>query len=111
MSGTFATLARLPQDLQALRRRARYGRVQVNVEIVHLKRVDDQLDRAASRLVVALRVAALIIGSSIIMTVGGGPRLSDLPALGLLGFVAAAVSGLCLLRSIGRDRRRQDDEG
>ncbi len=110
LSGTVATLARLPQDLQALLRRARHGRVQVNIEIAHLKRVGDQLDRAASRLAVALLVAALIIGSSIVMTVGGGPRLFGLPALGVLGFVAAVLGGLWLLRSIGHDRRRQDDE-
>ena len=34
-------------------------------------------------------VAALIVGSSIVMTVPGGPTLLGLPAFGLIGFVGA----------------------
>lgn len=107
---TLQTLGRLPQDLQQLLRRVRHGGVQVHIEIAHLKRVGDQLDRAAGRLSVALLVAALIIGSSIVMTVGGGPQLLGLPAFGLLGFVAAVAGGLWLLRSISRDRRHDADD-
>jgi len=56
-------------------------------------------------------VAALIIGSSIVMTVGGGPQLLGLPAFGLLGFVGALIGGLWLLRAIRRsERMRHDDE-
>jgi ubiquinone biosynthesis protein len=64
--------------------------------------VGDQLDRAVSRLTVGLIVAALIIGSSIVMTVGGGPQLFGLPAFGLVGFVGAALGGVWLLSSIVR---------
>ena len=84
--------------------------VQVGIEIAHLKRVGDQLDRAANRLSLALVIAALIIGSSIVMTVGGGPTLLGLPAFGLLGFVGAALGGLWLLRSIWRSRHPRDND-
>ena len=62
---------RLPQDLSRLLRHVGRGHVQVGVEIAHLKRTGDQIDRAANRLSIALVIAALIIGSSIVMTVGG----------------------------------------
>jgi len=100
----------LPHDFSRLLRSARRGRLQVGLELAHLKRVGDQLDRAASRLALALVVAALIIGSSIVMTVSGGPTLLGLPAFGLLGFVGAVVGGLWLLRSVWRSHRRPDDE-
>jgi len=60
---------------------------------------------------VALVIAALIIGSSIVMTVSGGPTLFGLPAFGFLGFCAAVVGGIWLLRSISRSNRadRNDD--
>jgi len=83
----------------------RHGGVQVHIEIQNLQRVGDQLDRAASRMTVGLVVAALIIGSSIVMTVGGGPKLLGLPAFGLLGFVGAGVGAMWLLRSISRSGR------
>jgi len=64
-----------------------------------------------ARLSIALVIAALIIGSSIVMTVGGGPQLLGLPAFGLLGFVGALIGGLWLLRAIRRsERMRHDDE-
>jgi hypothetical protein len=69
--------------------------VQVGIELAHLKRVGDQIDRAANRLAMALVIAALIIGSSIVMTVEGGPTLFGLPAFGFLGFVGAVVGGRC----------------
>lgn len=102
---------RLPQDLSRALRSVSRGHVQVGIEVAHLKRTGDQIDRAASRLSIALVIAALIIGSSIVMTVGGGPQLLGLPAFGLLGFVGAVMGGLWLLRAIRRaDRARDDDE-
>lgn len=92
----------LPHDLSRLLRSARRGQLNVAVEVVSLRRVGDQLDRAASRLSVALVIAALIIGSSIVMTVHEGPRLWGLPAFGLLGFLGAVMGALWLLRSIAR---------
>jgi len=92
----------LPDDMARLLRAARRGKVQVHIDVQHLQRVGDQLDRAVSRLTVGLIVAALIIGSSIVMTVGGGPQLFGLPAFGLVGFVGAALGGVWLLSSIVR---------
>ena len=104
-------LGRLPQDVSRALRNLSRGRVQVAIEIEHLKRVGDQLDRAANRLSIALVIAALIIGASIVMTVGGGPALFGLPAFGLLGFVGAVLGGLWLLRAIRRsERARHDDD-
>jgi len=105
-----ALAEQLPHDLSSLLRRARRGRLQLGLELAHLRRVGDQLDRAASRLSLALVIAALIVGSSIVMTVSGGPTLLGLPAFGLLGFLGAVVGGLWLLRSVWRSHHRRDDE-
>lgn len=100
----------MPQDLSRLMRNARQGRLNIGLEIQSLKRVGNQIDRAANRLSLALIIAALIIGSSIVMTVGGGPTLLGLPAFGLLGFVGAAIGALWLGRGIWRSNRHKDDE-
>lgn len=102
----------LPQDLSRLLRAARSGRLEVHVDVPHLRRLGNQLDRAASRLVVGIVVAALIVGSSIVMTVPGGPSLLGLPFFGLLGFVGAVSGSLWLLLSIwnsGRAGERGDE--
>ena len=87
----------LPRDLARLLRTARKGRIQVQIDVTELRSVGDQLERAAQRIAVSLIVAALIVGSSIVMTVGGGPTLLGLPAFGLLGFVGASLGALWLL--------------
>ncbi|HKX95638.1 MAG TPA: AarF/UbiB family protein [Methylibium sp.] len=103
------TLEQLPGDLSKLLRNARRGRVQVAIELAHLRRVGDQLDRAANRLAMALVIAALIIGSSIVMTVQGGPTLFGLPAFGFLGFAGAVAGGLWLVRAIWRSGHPRDE--
>jgi len=105
VSDTLALAAGLPQDISRLLRAARRGRLEIHIDVTHLKRVGNQLDRAISRLVVGIVVAALIVGSSIVMTVPGGPSLFGLPFFGLLGFVGAVVGGLWLLLSIRQSGR------
>ena len=100
---------KLPSDFTRLLRNARRGRMHLGLELAHLKRVGDQLDRAASRIAIALVIAALIIGSSIVMTVPGGPTVFGLPAFGLLGFAGAVAGGLWLVNSIRRGARHDDD--
>ena len=103
-----ATAEKLPHDISRLLRRARHGQMRIGLELAHLQRVGDQLDRAATRLSMAIVIAALIIGSSIVMTVSGGPTLFGLPAFGFLGFVGAAGGAIWLVRSI-RSEKRHDD--
>jgi ubiquinone biosynthesis protein len=105
---TIAVAEQLPHDVSRLLRNARRGRLHVGIELAHLKRVGDQIDRAANRLTMALVIAALIIGSSIVMTVQGGPTLFGLPAFGFLGFASAFVGGLWLVRAMWRSSRGRD---
>ena len=95
-------LSGLPQDVSRLLRAAKRGRLEIHIDVLHLKRLGNQLDSAANRLVVGVVVAALIIGSSIVMTVPGGPTLLGLPFFGLLGFIGALLGSLWLLVSIWR---------
>lgn len=92
---TLSTLERLPDDLGRLLRNARRGRVQVGIELAHLKRVGDQIDRSANRLAMALVIAALIIGSSIVMTVQAGPTCQHSAFSGSWG-QWCAVFGWCV---------------
>ncbi|MDO8372850.1 MAG: AarF/UbiB family protein [Polaromonas sp.] len=105
---TLAVAEQLPHDVSRLLRNARRGHLSVGIELAHLKRVGDQVDRAANRLAMALIIAALIIGSSIVMTVKGGPTLMGLPVFGFLGFTGAMLGGLWLVRAIWRSSRGRD---
>ena len=102
-----ALLDGLPQDISRLLRAARRGRRDVNLYVTHMKPVGNQHHPAPSRLVVGIVVAALIIASSIVMTVPGGPKVLGLPSFGLLGFLGAVVGGIWLLVAIWRSGGRE----
>jgi ubiquinone biosynthesis protein len=103
-----AVLGAMPRDLRRFMRRVRAGSIKVSVDMRELARFGTLMDRAASRLTVGMVTASLIIGSSIVMTISGGPTLFGLPALGVLGFLAAGVGALWLLLSIWQTARPDD---
>ncbi len=105
LTDSLEILADLPHDLRQLLRSARSGRLQVNVDLTRLTRFGRQMSSAANRLTVGVVTAALIIGSSIVMTVEGGPTILGLPFFGLLGFLGAVAGGVWLLVSIWRSGR------
>jgi len=95
-------VANLPRDLQHLLRDVRRGRVKIDLDLKRLDHFGHQLDRASNRLTMGLLTASLVIGSSIIMTVEGGPKLFGLPLFGLLGFLIAFLNSLWIIFSIWR---------
>jgi ubiquinone biosynthesis protein len=95
-------LASLPRELRRFMRAFRGNNARLHLQLDHLPELGRQVSHSANRLAGSLVIAALIIGSSITMTVKGGPLLLGLPFFGLLGFVGASIAGLWLLLSIFR---------
>jgi len=100
-------LSSLPKDFHVLIKSARRGVLQVKVDVTRLDSFAERLDGAASRLTVGTVTSALIIGSSIVMTIKGGPTLFGLPMFGLIGFIGAAIGGIWLLLSIWRSGKHK----
>ena len=92
----------LPRDLRRLLKEARRGRMKLELDLKRLDHFGQQLSRSANRLTVGIVTAALIVGTSIVMTVSGGPTLFGLPLFGLLGFLLAFIGGVWVLVSIWR---------
>jgi ubiquinone biosynthesis protein len=93
-------LSAFPKELHQLLRASRKGSVQVDINISHLDRHIVKIDSAISRLTMGIVTAALIIGTSIIMTLKGGPEIMGLPVFGFIGYVSASIVGVWLLISI-----------
>lgn len=95
-------IADLPRDLTRLVRDMRRGRMKIDLDLKRLDHFGHQLDQASNRLTMGILTASLVVGSSIIMTVEGGPKLFGLPLFGLLGFLIAFVNSLWIILSIWR---------
>jgi ubiquinone biosynthesis protein len=106
LSEALNLLSSLPRDMARLGKDMRQGRFSVNLDLKRLDHFGRQLDRSANRLTMGIVTGALIIGSSIVMTVNAGPRLFGLPFLGLFGFMIALINSLWLMASIWRSGRK-----
>lgn len=102
ITDTVGLLAALPHDLRRLLRGMRGGGARLHIEVDDLKEFSRQIGHSTNRLAGSMVIAALIVGSSIAMTVEGGPSLLGLPLFGLLGFIGATLAGIWLLWSILR---------
>jgi ubiquinone biosynthesis protein len=104
---TAVLAAGLPADLRRLLKAMDRGAITVHVDVTKLDRAFERMDRSASRLTMGIVTAALIIGSSIVMTVKTETTWLGMPLFGLLGFLGAIVSGIWLLWSIARSGRHE----
>jgi ubiquinone biosynthesis protein len=108
--GDFAGLiTTLPRDLARLLKDVRHGRLRIDLDMKRLASFGDRLDRTIDRVTIGIMTASLVIGSSIVMTVNGGPVVFDVPLLtwcGLLGYVVAFVNSVWVIFSIWRSGRR-----
>jgi ubiquinone biosynthesis protein len=95
----------LPQNLLRLNKRIRHGQLPISLNIQHIDKLNNQLDKAVNRLTMGIVTAALIIGSSIVMSINAGPKIFDLPIFGLLGYLLAFSNSLWVIWSIWRSGR------
>lgn len=88
-----------PGQLRDISRRLARGRWQVNIRHQNLDMLAQELDRSSNRLSFSVVIAAIIVGSSLVVTMSKGATIFNipLPALGFVGYLVAGVMGLGLL--------------
>jgi ubiquinone biosynthesis protein len=99
-------LADYPRQVHALLNELKDGEVEVRFRHAGLDELISKVDILANRLVFALLIAALIIGSAMLgIFVKSGINFLGVSVFGLIGFVFAAILGLLLLVGIIRSGR------
>ncbi|HHO46864.1 MAG TPA: AarF/ABC1/UbiB kinase family protein [Desulfobacteraceae bacterium] len=101
----FELIRELPEEIRAILRQVRQGRMKLEFEHLGLEKLRAVLDQVSNRISFAIVLAALIIGSSVIVHSNIPPRWNDIPIIGLIGFLIAGVMGFWLLISIIRHGR------
>jgi ubiquinone biosynthesis protein len=81
------------------------GELQIRFEHENLGGLRNTLENTFSRLTLGVIIAAMIIGSSMIITTGIGPFLFGFPALGIIGYLISGILGLWVIFSIIRTRK------
>jgi ubiquinone biosynthesis protein len=98
----FDLLNKIPENLQSILYKFRNDKFIINFKHQGLEEFGRRIDSSSNRLSFAIIIAALIIGSSMIMYLGKVDLPMSYPFIGITGFVAASVLGVWLLIGIMR---------
>jgi len=97
-------LQELPRRLETVITQLEKGELSLQLKHEGLVPLTRAVQEGASRVTVGLIVAALILGSSMIITTGVEPKVFGLPVLGVVGYLISGIIGLWLVWSILRSR-------
>jgi len=95
----------LPSELKSIFRKIKKGDIVLKFEHRGLDKLILELEKSSNRISFSLIIAALIIGSSLIMQTNIGPLFMGFPILGVLGYIIAGILGLWLVIAILRSGR------
>ncbi len=102
----YVNLARnLPRDIKEILNRINRNKFKIDLEHRGLDTFIKELDKSINRLSSSLIIAALIVGSSIVMQTSKGPLLLGFPVFAFLGYTIAGVIGLVWVFAIIRSGR------
>ena len=96
----WASQKEIPRQLVQIVQKLERGELRLNFHLDHLERLVGTMEHSSNRLTLGIIIAALIIGSSMIITTGVGPFIFGFPALGVIGYIISAILGLWLVVTI-----------
>ncbi len=92
----------LPKDVITILNEIKKGNLKIGFEHINLENLISILDKFSNRLSFSLIIAALIIGSSLLIQTNAQTFLGESHQLGVIGFVCAGILGFWLLVNILR---------
>ncbi len=102
---SYRLLQIFPSDALEIMRLTKSGKLSFNMKIQGLDRLLNTQDQTSNRISFAIIIAALIIGSAMVINSTVPPIFFGVSVIGIAGFIAAAVMGIWLLVAIIRKGR------
>lgn len=96
----------LPGDTRKIIQKLKHGSLKVEIEHKGLSELRVSLEEISNRISLSILIAAMIIGSSLIVNAKIPPFVNGIPFLGLIGFVVAVILAIWLIISIVRSGKR-----
>jgi ubiquinone biosynthesis protein len=105
VSQLFSLQKDIPSRLESLMGKADRNELTLGFRHENLTGLIHTLENVASRVTFGIIIAAMIVGSSMIITTGVRPLLFGFPALGVIGYLFSGLLGIWLLINIIRRRK------
>jgi ubiquinone biosynthesis protein len=93
-----------PGETRDLMRLLKDGKFRLEFELKDMEKLDTTLKRVVTRLSAAVLLAAMIMGSSLLVLSGIPPLIYRVPVIGVLGFLFSGVVGVMLLFDLWHHR-------
>jgi ubiquinone biosynthesis protein len=101
----YASVARtLPRDIDNVLKMIEAGEIKIHMEHANLRRLTNKIDILSNRLSLAIIIASIIIGTSLVVGQSSSKLLGRIPLVEA-GFFAAVILGLLLAYSIFKSGR------
>lgn len=98
-------LSQFPEDLKEIVDKMKSGNFKIEFQHMGLEIMEESIEKSANRLSVAIIIAAILIGSALLLLAKTPPLIFDIPILGLSGFIVALVMSFVLIISIFKKGR------
>ncbi|MBC8019021.1 MAG: ubiquinone biosynthesis protein UbiB [Verrucomicrobia bacterium] len=103
---SYLNLARnIPRDMKEIINRINRNKFKIDLEHRGLDKFTADFDRSINRLSTSMILAAMIIGSSIVMHIDKGPKVMGFPVFAFMGITVSGLVGLWLVYAIIRSGR------
>ncbi len=101
----FQFVENFPKDILSITRLIKQQKLSLNLEYKGLDKMLSTYDQISNRISFSIIIAALIIGSAIVIMAKVPPLFYNISLIGIVGFLAAAIMGIWLLIAILRKGR------
>ena len=86
----------MPEEFQSVLSKLNNGELKVIQEVPQLEPTRKMMSSLMNRLVMALLMSALVIGSAILISADRPPKFHDLPVLAVFGLLLSFILALCI---------------
>jgi ubiquinone biosynthesis protein len=97
---SYKLIQQLPADTLEILRLVREGKLKIVIDIQGLDKLIVHQDQTSNRISFSIIIAALILGSAIVINSEVPPMLFGVSVIGIAGFLAAGIMGIWLLVAI-----------
>ncbi len=92
--------SQFPQDLKFIIKKMKKGELKIEFEHIGLENIEHTIEKSFNRLAIAVIIASILIGSSLVLLAKTPPLIYEMPVLGIIGFSIAFLMGIILIYSI-----------
>jgi len=93
-----------PSDINEIISKIKKGDLKIEFEHVGLEEFEESIEKSFNRLSTAIVIAAILIGSSMLLSSGIPPTIKGISLLGILGYIFAIIIGVILIFTILRKK-------